>query len=100
VQNITDTPNAMTLVSTIVSLAKAFSMRTIAEGVETSEQLQMLRLTKCDQAQGFLFARPTPASDTPSMIARLSSERSRWLSAVSGSEMCIPVTKLSGAQRP
>jgi len=100
VQSITDTQNGMTLVSTVVSLAKAFSMRTVAEGVETSEQLQMLRLAKCDQAQGYLFARPTPASDVPSVIARLSNEQRRRLSSVSGSEMHIPATKSSGAQRP
>jgi predicted signal transduction protein with EAL and GGDEF domain len=46
-------------------------MRTVAEGVETREQLQMLRLLKCDQAQGFLFARPVQAVDVPSVIARL-----------------------------
>jgi diguanylate cyclase (GGDEF)-like protein len=100
IQSITDTPNAMTLVSTIVSLAKAFSMRTVAEGVESSEQLQMLRLIKCDQAQGFLYARPAPAADVPSVIARLSNERRRWLSAVSGSGTYVPGSKSSGAQRP
>jgi diguanylate cyclase (GGDEF)-like protein len=99
IQSITDTPNAMTLVSTIVSLAKAFSMRTVAEGVESSDQLQMLRLIKCDQAQGFLYARPAPAMDVPSVIARLSNERRRWLSAVSGSGTYVPGS-ISGAQRP
>jgi diguanylate cyclase (GGDEF)-like protein len=72
IQSIADSPNMMTLVSTIVSLARAFNMKTVAEGVETAEQLQMLRLIKCDQAQGFLHGRPTPASDVPSAIARLS----------------------------
>jgi diguanylate cyclase (GGDEF)-like protein len=67
-----DTPNVMTLVSTVVSLARAFSMHTVAEGVETDEQLQILRGMMCDQAQGYLFARPTPASEVPSEIARLS----------------------------
>jgi EAL domain-containing protein (putative c-di-GMP-specific phosphodiesterase class I) len=72
VQSIADTPNMLTLVSTIVSLARAFSMKTVAEGVETAEQLQTLRLIKCDQAQGFLLGRPTPAADVPAAIARLS----------------------------
>jgi len=71
VQSITDTPNVATLVSTVVSLARAFSMRTVAEGVETAEQLQKLRHMKCDQAQGYLFSRPVPASDVPSVISRL-----------------------------
>jgi diguanylate cyclase (GGDEF)-like protein len=72
IQSIADSPNMMTLVSTIVSLARAFNMKTVAEGVETAEQLQLLRLIKCDQAQGFLHGRPTPASEVPSVIARLS----------------------------
>jgi diguanylate cyclase (GGDEF)-like protein len=72
IQSITDTPNVMTLVSTIISLARAFNMHTVAEGVETAEQLQILRAAKCDQAQGYLFGRPTPASEVPAAIARLS----------------------------
>src|ERR1700722_13441360 len=71
VQSIADTPNVATLVSTVVSLARAFSMKTVAEGVETAEQLQKLRQMKCDQAQGYLFSRPVPASDVPSIISRL-----------------------------
>ena len=62
VQSIADTPNVAMLVATIVSLARAFNMKTVAEGVETSEQLQRLRAMKCDQAQGYLFSRPVPAS--------------------------------------
>jgi diguanylate cyclase (GGDEF)-like protein len=72
IQSIADTPNVMTLVSTIVSLAQAFNMHTVAEGVETAEQLRILRAVKCDQAQGYLFGRPTPASEVPAAIARLS----------------------------
>jgi EAL domain-containing protein (putative c-di-GMP-specific phosphodiesterase class I) len=73
VQSIADTPNVATLVSTIVSLARAFSMKTVAEGVETVEQLQKLRHMKCDQAQGYLFSRPVYAADVPKVIARLES---------------------------
>jgi EAL domain-containing protein (putative c-di-GMP-specific phosphodiesterase class I) len=71
VQGIAETPNVATLVSTVVSLARAFDMKTVAEGVETPEQLQKLRLVKCDQAQGYLFSRPVAASDVPAVIARL-----------------------------
>lgn len=72
VQNIADTPNVLMLASTVVSLARAFQMRTVAEGVETREQLRVLRQINCDEAQGYLFARPAPASEVPSIIARLS----------------------------
>ena len=74
VQGISDSSKGMTLVSTVVSLARAFGMRTVAEGVETAAQLQGLRLCQCDQAQGFLFARPMPAGDVPAAIARLAKE--------------------------
>jgi diguanylate cyclase (GGDEF)-like protein len=71
VQSIADTPNVATLVATVVSLARAFNMKTVAEGVETAEQLQKLRHMKCDQAQGYLFSRPVPAADVPTVISRL-----------------------------
>jgi diguanylate cyclase (GGDEF)-like protein len=72
IQSVADTPNVRTLVATIISLARAFGMHTVAEGVETAEQLKILRAVKCDQAQGYLFGRPTPASEVPAAIARLS----------------------------
>ncbi len=72
IQGITDTPHVMTLVATIVSLARAFDMQTVAEGVETAEQLSMLRVVACDQAQGFYLGRPAPAVDIPALIRELS----------------------------
>ncbi len=71
VQSIVDTPNVATLVATVVSLARAFSMKTVAEGVETAEQLQKLRQMKCDQAQGYLYSRPVSAAEVPTVFARL-----------------------------
>jgi len=65
----------MTLVSTIISLARAFDMRLVAEGVETIEQLDLLRVMGCDQAQGFYLGRPVPSNEVPAMIARLSPRR-------------------------
>jgi EAL domain-containing protein (putative c-di-GMP-specific phosphodiesterase class I) len=81
VQSIADTPNVATLVSTIIALARAFNMKTVAEGVETAEQLQKLRHMKCDQAQGYLFSRPVPTSDVPSVISRLDSAQSTKINA-------------------
>ncbi|HEX4152258.1 MAG TPA: EAL domain-containing protein [Steroidobacteraceae bacterium] len=72
IQGIVDTPHTMTLVSTVVSLANAFDMQLVAEGVETVAQLDLLRAMGCHQAQGFYLGRPTPAAEVPAAIARLS----------------------------
>jgi diguanylate cyclase (GGDEF)-like protein len=52
--------NAMTLVSTIISLAHSLQLKVIAEGVETEEQAKYLRLLRCDEMQGYLFSKPLP----------------------------------------
>jgi diguanylate cyclase (GGDEF)-like protein/PAS domain S-box-containing protein len=46
------------LVATIISLAHALKLKVVAEGVETSEQLRLLRSLHCDEFQGFLFGKP------------------------------------------
>jgi EAL domain-containing protein (putative c-di-GMP-specific phosphodiesterase class I) len=71
IRALSDSPNGATLVSTIVSLARAFRMRSIAEGVETVDQLTTLRRLQCDEAQGYLFARPAPAHEVPLALSRV-----------------------------
>jgi EAL domain-containing protein (putative c-di-GMP-specific phosphodiesterase class I) len=46
------------VVATIVALARAFKLSTVAEGVETPEQLEILRRLGCEQSQGYLHSRP------------------------------------------
>ena len=55
--------SACTLVSTIIGLARAFKMTTVAEGVETHEQLILLGRVGCDESQGYLHSRPIAAHD-------------------------------------
>jgi diguanylate cyclase (GGDEF)-like protein len=49
-----------TLVSVIINLAGALKLNTVAEGVETEEQLRQLQLLGCDEMQGYLFGKPVP----------------------------------------
>jgi diguanylate cyclase (GGDEF)-like protein/PAS domain S-box-containing protein len=62
-------PNAMTLVSTIISLAHSLRLKVVAEGVETEEQAKFLRLLRCDQMQGYLFSKPVPEAELRRMLA-------------------------------
>jgi EAL domain-containing protein (putative c-di-GMP-specific phosphodiesterase class I) len=56
------------IVSAVVDLAANLGLRSIAEGIETQIQLDRLRELGCDQAQGYLFARPLPPADVPQAI--------------------------------
>jgi EAL domain-containing protein (putative c-di-GMP-specific phosphodiesterase class I) len=46
-------------------------MRITAEGIETREQLDLIRAKECDEAQGFLFSKAVAAHEVPALIARL-----------------------------
>lgn len=55
--------HARIVVETILAMARALKLQTVAEGVETSEQLAFLRDQGATLAQGYLFARPMPLAD-------------------------------------
>ncbi|MCR9265938.1 MAG: EAL domain-containing protein [Alphaproteobacteria bacterium] len=63
VRDMTTDPHARIVVETILAMAKSLKLETVAEGVETTEQMQMLRLQGATLAQGFLFGRPMPSAD-------------------------------------
>ena len=52
-----------TILESSVQLGKRLGLTTIAEGVETMEELDLVRMLGCDVAQGYYFARPMPAND-------------------------------------
>jgi PAS domain S-box-containing protein/diguanylate cyclase (GGDEF)-like protein len=61
---------SVTLVSSIIGLASAFNLVTVAEGVETPAQLEMLRSLRCHQSQGYLHSRPVPREQLEAMLQR------------------------------
>jgi diguanylate cyclase (GGDEF)-like protein/PAS domain S-box-containing protein len=69
-----DDPSAMTLVSTIISLAHALRLEVVAEGVESEEQAKILRLLRCDQMQGYLISKPLSFDDMSTYLARSRSQ--------------------------
>ena len=62
VRNITQDEGDAAITRAIVAMAHSFGMSVIAEGVETLEQLDFLRMLGCEEFQGYLFSKPVPAA--------------------------------------
>lgn len=58
-----DMERAATVISSVVDMARRLGIHTIAEGVETIEQLNLLRGMDCELVQGYYYARPMPAAE-------------------------------------
>ncbi len=68
VRGMTEQVHQTSIVSAIISLAQALRLRTVAEGVETEQEAHLLRLLRCDEAQGFLFSRPLPVEGMEALL--------------------------------
>jgi EAL domain-containing protein (putative c-di-GMP-specific phosphodiesterase class I) len=66
--NLTRNPGDVGIVTTIISLAHSLKLKVVAEGVETQEQANLLRLFKCDEMQGFLFSPAVPAEQVEILL--------------------------------
>ena len=64
---ITDDADDAAIVEGVVRLAHSLGLQAVAEGVETAEQVAMLRAFSCQTGQGYHFARPAE----PEAIARM-----------------------------
>jgi diguanylate cyclase (GGDEF)-like protein len=73
VRDVTTNVSNRMIVQTTITLAKSLGLRTVAEGVETHEQLDLLGELGCDAVQGYFVHRPAPAP-----------ELARWLGALQG----------------
>jgi diguanylate cyclase (GGDEF)-like protein len=71
-----------TLVSTIIGLAHAFDLTTVAEGVETRAQLDYLRREGCDESQGYLHSHPVARADLERLLAASGKSYGREAAAV------------------
>ena len=58
------------LCETIVSIGRSLDIAIVAEGVETTEQLEILQSMNCDEVQGYLISRPVPPEDIPALLTK------------------------------
>jgi len=65
------------LVNTITLLAQGLGLETVAEGVETAEQMEAVLQLGCSYVQGFYFAKPCNASELPAQVERIQTSFSK-----------------------
>jgi EAL domain-containing protein (putative c-di-GMP-specific phosphodiesterase class I) len=70
VTSIAGSPDDQAIVRSIIDLADAFGLDTMAEGVETPEAVATLVASGCHQAQGYLISKPLPARDLEPLLRR------------------------------
>ena len=58
----------MALVEGIIDMVKKFDIRTVAEGIESMDQVEYLKRIGCDYVQGYVFYRPMPQSDYEALL--------------------------------
>ncbi|HET6518914.1 MAG TPA: EAL domain-containing protein [Geminicoccaceae bacterium] len=63
IQDIPEDSNDAAIAQAIIAMAESLRLKVIAEGVETREQLELLRSYRCEEMQGYLFSRPLPAEE-------------------------------------
>ena len=69
VRGATSDPNDASVVTAVIAVAHSLDLRVIAQGVESEEQVTLLRSLGCDEVQGFLWSPPLPAADCEVLLA-------------------------------
>jgi diguanylate cyclase (GGDEF)-like protein/PAS domain S-box-containing protein len=68
IRRVAGNPEDTTIVSAMISLAHALDLKVVAEGVESEAQVELLRLLRCDQIQGYLYSRPLSGDEAAALL--------------------------------
>jgi diguanylate cyclase (GGDEF)-like protein len=69
VRSLKDKPESIAIIRAVTSLGHSFGITTTAEGVETQEQLDLMRAEGCTEVQGYFFSKPMPTSEIPQLLS-------------------------------
>ncbi len=75
VQGLGDAADCTAIVQAVMGICGSLGIIATAEGVETKNQMDLLRSRNCHQAQGFLISRPCPASHIPDLLLGFAKEQ-------------------------
>jgi len=71
VRRIMESDEDREIIRAIITLARSLHLKTVAEGIETSEQQLVLKKMGCDLGQGYLFSRPMPLAEVPGYVRQM-----------------------------
>ena len=71
VHEVSHKADALAIIRAVSGLCSSLGIASTAEGVETAEQLNLVAREDCTEVQGYLFSRPVPEGDIPTLLARL-----------------------------
>jgi len=90
--NLLPTPHAIELMTFVISMAQRSGMTTVAEGIESAEQLVALESLRCDLGQGYLLGRPGPPEAVEDLLVGRASDGARPHLLLSPAKMAVPRT--------
>ena len=76
-ESLEENPSNTIIVEAVIALAHSLGLEVIGEGVESAEQLELLRMMRCDFAQGYHLARPLPSEEVERLLADQFAESER-----------------------
>jgi EAL domain-containing protein (putative c-di-GMP-specific phosphodiesterase class I) len=77
VQELCERADCVAIVNAVTGLARALEIGAVAEGIETAEQLEKVKLAGCKEVQGFYFCKPVPASEVRAALRACEAKLSR-----------------------